>query len=346
MPIWNDPELMVQEIERLSVKHRLTRRETEVYGLLANNVIQCKDIALRLGLSLSTVNNHIKSLFDKTGTHSKSELLSTLLRHVTKRLRLAEPLGQKLKVLLIDDDRALCEVVTLGLNQMGFQATAVSDPEEALESVASLNPDVVVCDVHMPRIDGFSVLKSVRQAHAHFPVVILMSGVYNPELLDQVLGCGASGLLRKPVNLEKLAQMIREQFTCDRTRPLSPDDAVTRIPEPLELGQNEIGFGGIFVPLPLRTQAQTIGTAESLASLPERALVSLNFRLAGEPLSVAPIHAIGSVAWTRKRSQGDLQRGTGIRFVRIGETDLRRVQKYVYRNQILSFVPEGARRPA
>jgi DNA-binding CsgD family transcriptional regulator len=81
-------ELLQIEIKSFCSKSTLTPRETEIVALLAEGVVRIKDIAERLKLSPNTVNNHVNNVFAKTGTRSKSELLSRLLNAVGEGISL------------------------------------------------------------------------------------------------------------------------------------------------------------------------------------------------------------------------------------------------------------------
>jgi DNA-binding CsgD family transcriptional regulator len=81
-------ELLQIEIKSFCRQAMLTPRETEIVALLAEGVVRIKDIAERLKLSPNTVNNHVNNVFAKTGTRSKSELLSRILNSVGEGLAL------------------------------------------------------------------------------------------------------------------------------------------------------------------------------------------------------------------------------------------------------------------
>jgi DNA-binding CsgD family transcriptional regulator len=78
---------MNTEVKEFASIHGLTPRETEVFLCLTLKIIQFKDIAIHLNLSPSTVNNHLKSVFEKTRTQSKSELLADFLQYIFNQLK-------------------------------------------------------------------------------------------------------------------------------------------------------------------------------------------------------------------------------------------------------------------
>src|SRR5919199_181130 len=75
-------------------------------------------------------------------------------------------------VLLVDDDAALLEVMTIVLSSEGYRVVTASDGAEALQELGREDLDVVVLDVMLPRISGFEVLKKIREK-SNVPVVML-----------------------------------------------------------------------------------------------------------------------------------------------------------------------------
>ena len=75
-------------------------------------------------------------------------------------------------VLLVDDDAALLEVMTIVLSSEGYRVVTASDGAEALQELGRKDLDIVVLDVMLPRISGFEVLKKIREK-SNVPVVML-----------------------------------------------------------------------------------------------------------------------------------------------------------------------------
>src|SRR6185369_14873313 len=145
---------MKSEIDEFASRHGLSPREKQVFACLTNKVVHFKDIAAHLTLSPSTVNNHFKSIFEKTGTNSKSELLANFLKQVVGKLNHCRHLVRKPHVLVVDDEPDICEFVADELTQRGMKVYSFSNPGDALRSIASMKLDVVISDIRMPGLDG------------------------------------------------------------------------------------------------------------------------------------------------------------------------------------------------
>jgi len=129
------------------------------------------------------------------------------------------------RLLLIDDDPALLDAVTLLFEQAGHEVRQERDGEAGLQAVAAWKPDVVVSDVNMPRLDGFGLCRRLRERGDRVPVLLLTS---REGEIDEALGLdlGADDFLRKPfsnrVLLARVAALLR------RSEPASAGDPVVR----------------------------------------------------------------------------------------------------------------------
>jgi len=110
-------------------------------------------------------------------------------------------------VLLVEDDSSIREVASLGLEQAGFRVTASGDGREGLLQFRREPFDLVVLDVMLPSLDGFEVLREIRQ-ESQTPVVMLTA---RSELHDVVVGLelGADDYVTKPFELPELVARIK-----------------------------------------------------------------------------------------------------------------------------------------
>jgi PAS domain S-box-containing protein len=116
----------------------------------------------------------------------------------------------KERVLVIDDEPDVAEVLVIGLGRLGYAVTAFNDPVAAVASFEdSPNAwDVVVCDQIMPRLDGFAVLARVRAIRATLPF-ILCTGFASVTTEEQAAALGVDDFFIKPVSPERLGASIR-----------------------------------------------------------------------------------------------------------------------------------------
>lgn len=79
----------------------------------------------------------------------------------------------KPKILLVDDEQAITDNLSSFLNRSGFVIAVTGDGEEALRQVNSFNPDLIVLDILMPKLDGHETLRRLRQVGNRTPVILL-----------------------------------------------------------------------------------------------------------------------------------------------------------------------------
>jgi two-component system response regulator CpxR len=151
------------------------------------------------------------------------------------------------RILVIDDDVELCQLVKRFLTQEGFEMEAVNNGAAGAERALSKNYELVVLDVMMPEVNGFDVLRRIR-AQSHIPVLMLTA---KGDALDRVLGLemGADDYLAKPFNPQELVARIRAIL-----RRIQPQADAKRARTPLVVGDVEMDRGARVV----RRQGETV----------------------------------------------------------------------------------------
>src|SRR5512145_1414596 len=111
------------------------------------------------------------------------------------------------RILLVDDDPDVLRDYAAVLRRIG-EVTEAADGIAALVQIASIQFDVIVCDVSMPRLTGIELLSLVRKYDLDVPVV-LITGVPDLASAMRALEYGAFGYITKPTSVEKLWQTVR-----------------------------------------------------------------------------------------------------------------------------------------
>ena len=155
-------------------------------------------------------------------------------------------------LLVIEDERALCETIVRSLRRLAYSVDYCFDGEKALELLGTERYDLVLLDLNLPGKDGMTVLRTLRQADRETKVLILSA---RGEVEDKVEGldAGANDYLAKPFHLEELEARIRSltlrQFTQNdvvlHCGPLSFDArsrTATAAGQPLALTRKETGI--------------------------------------------------------------------------------------------------------
>lgn len=111
------------------------------------------------------------------------------------------------KVLVADDDKNICELLRLYLVKEGFQVVLAGDGEEALARFSAENPDIILLDVMMPRLDGWQVCREIRKK-SECPIIMITA---KGETFDKVLGLelGADDYVVKPFETKEIVARIK-----------------------------------------------------------------------------------------------------------------------------------------
>jgi DNA-binding response OmpR family regulator len=107
------------------------------------------------------------------------------------------------KLLLIEDEETLSEIIRETLNENGFEVETARNGEEGLKRFNSWNPDIIVTDIMMPKMDGFTVAKHIRRAGKRVPILFLTA---RTKVDDVIHGfeIGGNDYLRKPFAIGEL----------------------------------------------------------------------------------------------------------------------------------------------
>ncbi len=160
------------------------------------------------------------------------------------------------ELLLVDDDAALVDVLTMALQDAGFSVRTAADGAAGWRAFEQRAPDLVVLDLLMPELDGLQLCKLIRAQHTT-PVIMLTS---RDEEMDRVLGLelGADDYVTKPFSTRELIARIRaalRRVALDRARAPAPegDEASAGSQGPLRPARRrrEVTLGGAALTLTL-----------------------------------------------------------------------------------------------
>jgi len=117
--------------------------------------------------------------------------------------------GENPKVLLVDDDKDLLQLIAMRLTAAGYAVTAVESGEQALASLAVARPQVVVTDLRMQGMDGLALFDAIYQNSPSLPVIILTAHGTIPDAVHATQ-LGAFGFLTKPVDKQELLDQVQK----------------------------------------------------------------------------------------------------------------------------------------
>jgi DNA-binding response OmpR family regulator len=110
-------------------------------------------------------------------------------------------------ILLVEDEKTLAKALKFNLEKEGFRVEVAFDGEEALNAMSRKEPDLVILDLMLPKIDGYEVCRSIRRS-SDVPIIMLTA---RDEDIDKILGLelGADDYMTKPFNTRELLARIR-----------------------------------------------------------------------------------------------------------------------------------------
>ena len=115
---------------------------------------------------------------------------------------------KRTRILVVDDDRVLRQLYRTALLMAGFEVECADDGMSALRRIEDQRPDLIVLDLHLPRVDGLTVLSELRANTETWsiPVVVVTGADYQYAVAQ------ASAILRKPCEPEKLISVIQKHL--------------------------------------------------------------------------------------------------------------------------------------
>jgi two-component system response regulator VicR len=133
------------------------------------------------------------------------------------------------KILLIEDEAMLARIVKDSLEVRGFQVAHALNGQQGWQMYRNIDPDIIVLDIMMPRLDGFSLATNIRKQDTHTPILFLTA---KSQTTDVVKGfeLGGNDYLKKPFSIEELIVRIKAQL---RRRQPAPEPVRE---EPFQIG--------------------------------------------------------------------------------------------------------------
>ena len=111
------------------------------------------------------------------------------------------------KILIVDDDENICELLRLYLEKDGFDTIVANDGEQAVDFAAKYSPDLILLDIMLPKLDGWQVCREIRKT-SDTPIIMLTA---KGETFDKILGLelGADDYVSKPFDTKEVIARIK-----------------------------------------------------------------------------------------------------------------------------------------
>ena len=126
-------------------------------------------------------------------------------------------MAEKQKILIVDDDNNIAELIALYLTKECFETKIVGDGEEAVRQFAEFEPNLVLLDLMLPGIDGYEVCRSIRKT-SDTPIIMLSA---KGETFDKVLGLqlGADDYIEKPFDSKEMVARVKAVLRRSASKP-------------------------------------------------------------------------------------------------------------------------------
>jgi two-component system chemotaxis response regulator CheY len=113
-------------------------------------------------------------------------------------------------IMTVDDSPSMRMLLRAALTDLGYDVLEAEDGVQALERLDGVEPDLLITDINMPRLDGFGLIEKVREQdrHRNLPILVLTTES-SDEKKQRARSAGATGWIVKPFHPEKLAAAIR-----------------------------------------------------------------------------------------------------------------------------------------
>ncbi|KAB7665285.1 response regulator YycF [Bacillus sp. B1-b2] len=140
------------------------------------------------------------------------------------------------KILVVDDEKPIADILQFNLKKEGFEVTCAYDGNDALEKVEEINPDLVLLDIMLPQRDGMEVCREIRKKH-EMPIIMLTA---KDSEIDKVLGLelGADDYVTKPFSTRELIARVKANLRRHQQVPAAVED---------EKETNEIDVGALTI---------------------------------------------------------------------------------------------------
>lgn len=151
----------------------------------------------------------------------------------------------KQKILIVDDDNNIAELISLYLTKECFETLIVNDGETALSSMDTFVPNLVLLDLMLPGIDGYQVCREIRSKNTT-PIIMLSA---KGEVFDKVLGLelGADDYMEKPFDSKELVARVKAVLRRYKAIPESNADPAVKCVEYSDLIINQTNYSVIYM---------------------------------------------------------------------------------------------------
>ncbi|MEU5399784.1 response regulator transcription factor [Streptomyces sp. NPDC005963] len=160
-----------------------------------------------------------------------------------RRTEMLRPDGTPVRVLIVDDEAALSELLSMALRYEGWEVHSADDGDDAIRSVREFQPDAVVLDAQLPDLNGLSTVRRLRRELPDVPVLFLTTENAGAERIAG-LTAGGDDVVSKPFSLEDLVARLRGLIRRSGTTTARPESLLCVGDLLLDEDSHEVSRGG------------------------------------------------------------------------------------------------------
>lgn len=116
-------------------------------------------------------------------------------------------------ILVIDDDLAMQTMLEIALREAGYTVILASDGQEGIQKLASLHPDLVICDIMMPQMDGVETFQQIKDQLQEDGIPIFIMTALNRKPWFADLEAEGAVIIQKPFDIEKLLRLVTDMLS-------------------------------------------------------------------------------------------------------------------------------------
>ena len=318
--------------------NKLSVRESDVLAALLARITSNDDMGEALKLSPNTVSNHLKSIYSKTATLNKTELMCFFAECCLNHLDVVKRFSKVPCVLFVDDEPDILEIFQTGLSKHGLHVDIANSAESALEIFKRNHHDIIISDVRMPKKSGMDLLRNIKVDIGANPLFIFITG-YPDFTLEDCMAEGAADFVSKPCSVDDLYNSIIFNYiesNEDKARYIGAradhfEQLSYKFLRKLDLDNTALGHGGMFIP------SKTAVLSSSIEKL-----IGAKIKYPWQSNDGSKKLVIsGEICWTRTETNDNGPAGIGVKFVLLSPEDQQALYSNVRKNEIVAFIPRG-----
>lgn len=239
---------------------------------------------------------------------------------------------KKARILAVDDEKALCHLLALNLEDAGYDVTEAHSGNEAIRLIERSQFDLVISDIRMSDGDGIDLLTWVKRKDPLVPVVLFITAFADITMVD-AYQLGAEAFFKKPVKYDLLIAKVEEcllkkperwvkkyRVEVECSIEVSFDNYLTVVNAHIF----NIGLGGLFLkmdgPLPHVSQ-------------------NIEFKISFADGKYSPIRGRGICRWRRDQDESERPRGIGVEFIEIDQETAKNISMLMHDMNLKSYIP-------